>query len=57
MYLSLTQGIYYVKQEMYEAAIPFFTRASQIQPNEVKWTLMVASCYRRMGSYLTAYKL
>lgn len=44
-------GIYYVRQEMYEAAIPFFSRASQIQPNEVKWLLMVASCYRRMGSF------
>lgn len=50
-------GIYYVKQEMYESAIPFFSRASQIQPNEVKWLLMVASCYRRMGSYHPALKL
>lgn len=50
-------GIYYVKQEMYEAAIPFFNRASQIEPNEVKWRLMVASCYRRMGAYPQALKL
>lgn len=50
-------GIYYVKQEMYEAAIPFFGRASQIEPNEVKWRLMVASCYRRMGAYPQALKL
>jgi intraflagellar transport protein 88 len=50
-------GIYYVKQEMYEAAIPFFSRASQIEPNEVKWRLMVASCYRRMGAYPQALKL
>lgn len=50
-------GIYYVKQEMYEAAIPFFTRASQIEPNEVKWRLMVASCFRRMGAYPAALKL
>ena len=28
-------GIYYVRQELYENAIPFFARASQIQPNEV----------------------
>eukprot|EP00438_Fugacium_kawagutii_P002816 Skav214102 [mRNA] locus=scaffold1185:208172:218049:- [translate_table: standard] len=39
-------GIYYVKQEMYE-----------IEPNEVKWRLMVASCYRRMGAYPAALKL
>jgi intraflagellar transport protein 88 len=50
-------GIYYVKQEMYEAAIPFFSRASQIEPSEVKWSLMVASCYRRMGAYPAALKL
>merc|ERR1711953_1185162 len=50
-------GIYYVKQEMYEAAIPFFNRASQIEPAEVKWRLMVASCYRRMGAYPAALKL
>jgi len=50
-------GIYYVKQEMYEAAIPFFSRASQIEPAEVKWRLMVASCYRRMGAYPQALKL
>jgi intraflagellar transport protein 88 len=40
-----------------EAAIPFFSRASQIEPNEVKWRLMVASCYRRMGAYPAALKL
>merc|ERR1719401_2228421 len=42
---------------MYEAAIPFFSRAAQIEPNEVKWRLMVASCYRRMGAYPQALKL
>lgn len=47
-------GIYYVKQEMYEAAIPFFNRAAQVEPSEVKWRLMVASCYRRMGAYAQA---
>merc|ERR1712084_211189 len=48
---------YYVKQEMYESAIPFFARAAQIEPVEVKWRLMVASCYRRMGAYPQALKL
>jgi len=50
-------GIYYVKQEMYEAAVPFFARAAQIQPQEAKWLLMVASCYRRMGVYRPALRL
>ncbi len=43
-------GIYYVRSELYEKASDFFERAAQIQPKEVKWRLMVASCYRRTGS-------
>eukprot|EP00746_Dinoflagellata_sp_MGD_P165498 gnl/MRDRNA2_/MRDRNA2_94806_c0_seq1.p1 gnl/MRDRNA2_/MRDRNA2_94806_c0~~gnl/MRDRNA2_/MRDRNA2_94806_c0_seq1.p1 ORF type:complete len:835 (+),score=212.77 gnl/MRDRNA2_/MRDRNA2_94806_c0_seq1:95-2599(+) len=50
-------GIYYVKQEMYEAAMPFFDRAAQIEPKEVKWRLMVASCWRRMGDFSRALKV
>lgn len=44
-------GVYYVKSELYENAIQFFLRASEVEPEDVKWQLMVASCYRRMGSY------
>ncbi|KAF1327900.1 Intraflagellar transport protein 88, partial [Globisporangium splendens] len=40
-------GVWYVKSELYEKAIQFFERASQIQSTEVKWRLMVTSCYRR----------
>lgn len=50
-------GVWYVKSELYEKAIQFFERASQIQPNEVKWRLMVTSCYRRMGAYQRAMTL
>ena len=50
-------GVWFVKAELYEKAIEFFERASEIQPKEVKWRLMVASCYRRMGSYATALDL
>eukprot|EP00665_Eupelagonemidae_sp_cell47_P001054 gene1054-1397_t len=32
----------------------FFDRASQIQPGEVKWRLMVASCHRRIGAFANA---
>lgn len=35
---------------MYEAAAPFFELAAQVQPQEVKWHLMVASCFRRTGN-------
>ncbi|KAH9111406.1 hypothetical protein LEN26_013485 [Aphanomyces euteiches] len=47
-------GVWYVKSELYEKAIQFFERASQIQPTEVKWRLMVTSCHRRMGAYQKA---
>jgi len=47
-------GAFYVKSEMYEKAIPFFDLAAQVQPQEVKWQLMVASCYRRIGAYMEA---
>ena len=50
-------GIHNVKNELYEKAVMFFERASQIQPKEVKWKLMVASCYRRMNLYQQALKL
>lgn len=38
-------GVYYVKTEVYEKAIHYFQRASQLQPNEVKWQLMVCPLY------------
>jgi len=50
-------GVWFVKHEMYEKSIHYFERASQIQPNEVKWRLMVTSCYRRMGNYSKALTL
>lgn len=50
-------GIWYVKSELYEKAIEFFERASEIQPGEVKWQLMVTSCYRRMGNFPKALEL
>ena len=37
-------------QQMYEKAAPFFELAAQVQPQEVKWHLMVASCFRRTGN-------
>ena len=52
-------SIWFVKHEMIEKSIPFFFRASQIQPKERKWKIMVATCYRKMGEdtkALTIYK-
>jgi len=39
-------GVWYVKSELYERAVEFFSRAAELQPGEVKWKLMVASCHR-----------
>ena len=50
-------GVWYVKREMYEQAIEYFERAAKVQPSEVKWQLMVTSCYRRLGDYNKALEL
>ncbi|XP_009076256.1 PREDICTED: intraflagellar transport protein 88 homolog isoform X3 [Acanthisitta chloris] len=53
-------GAYYVDTQFCEKAIEYFERAALIQPTQVKWQLMVASCYRRSGNYqkaLEKYKL
>ncbi|KAF5826309.1 hypothetical protein DUNSADRAFT_3650, partial [Dunaliella salina] len=53
-------GAFHVRNEVYEKAMPYFDLASKIQPQEVKWGLMVASCLRRVGLYpqaLARYKI
>lgn len=50
-------AIWFVKHEMYEKSIHFFKLASQIQPNEVKWCFMIASCYRKMGKSMAAFDI
>jgi intraflagellar transport protein 88 len=50
-------GVWYVKREMYEQAIDYFERAAKVQPGEVKWQLMVTSCYRRLGDLYKALDL
>ncbi|XP_034057365.1 intraflagellar transport protein 88 homolog isoform X12 [Gymnodraco acuticeps] len=47
-------GAYYIETQFCEKAIQFFERATLIQPTQVKWQLMVASCYRRSGNYQKA---
>ena len=37
---------FYVNSELYEKASEYFKLASKMEPNEIKWSLMVASCYR-----------
>uniref|UniRef100_A0AAY4DRZ6 Intraflagellar transport protein 88 homolog n=1 Tax=Denticeps clupeoides TaxID=299321 RepID=A0AAY4DRZ6_9TELE len=47
-------GAYYIDTQFCEKAIHYFERAGLIQPTQVKWQLMVASCYRRSGNYQKA---
>ncbi|KAM6179582.1 intraflagellar transport protein 88 homolog isoform 8-T8 [Erethizon dorsatum] len=47
-------GAYYIDTQFCEKAIQYFERASLIQPTQVKWHLMVASCFRRSGNYQKA---
>nr|XP_009921233.1 PREDICTED: intraflagellar transport protein 88 homolog isoform X1 [Haliaeetus albicilla] len=47
-------GAYYIDTQFCEKAIEYFERAALILPTEVKWQLMVASCYRRSGNYQKA---
>lgn len=49
--------MHHAKQDMFEKAITYFERASQIQPKEVKWQLMIASCFRRMNLFNEALKV
>ncbi|XP_035994839.1 intraflagellar transport protein 88 homolog isoform X2 [Fundulus heteroclitus] len=47
-------GAYYIEAQFCEMAIQYFERATLIQPTQVKWQLIVASCYRRSGNYQKA---
>ncbi|XP_029967937.1 intraflagellar transport protein 88 homolog [Salarias fasciatus] len=47
-------GAYYIETQFCEKAIQYFERATLIQPSQVKWQLVVASCYRRSGNYQKA---
>ena len=49
-------GAFHVRNEVYEKAVPFFKLAAKLQPGEVKWELMVASCYRRLQAFPKALR-
>ncbi|KRY22340.1 Intraflagellar transport protein 88 -like protein, partial [Trichinella patagoniensis] len=47
-------GAYYIEANISEKAIHYFEKASLIQPNEIRWQLMIAGCLRRCGNYTMA---
>lgn len=49
--------MHHAKQDQFEKAIIYFDRAAAIQPKEVKWKLMIASCYRRMNLFNEALQV
>ncbi|KAM3720930.1 Intraflagellar transport protein [Dirofilaria immitis] len=50
-------GAYYIDAQYPEKAATYFERASIMEPNEIKWQLMMASCLRRSGNYQKAFEL
>ena len=49
-------GTFLVKQEMYERSLYFFQQASLIQPNEIKWGMILASNHKRCGNHDIAFQ-
>lgn len=45
--VAIWLGVHFVRNDEFEAAIPFFRRAAEVHPKEPKWPLMVAACLRR----------
>uniref|UniRef100_A0A915BR99 Tetratricopeptide repeat-like domain-containing protein n=1 Tax=Parascaris univalens TaxID=6257 RepID=A0A915BR99_PARUN len=50
-------GAYYIDAQFPEKAVNYFEKASIMEPNEIKWQLMMASCQRRSGNYQKALDL
>ncbi|CAF0836099.1 unnamed protein product [Adineta ricciae] len=45
---------YYIEAQFPGKAVEFCAQAALVKPGEIKWHLMVASCYRRVGDYTAA---
>lgn len=50
-------GAFSVESQYLEKAIEFFRKGALVQPKNVRWQLMIASCHRRSGSYQRAIEL
>nr|CDS33816.2 intraflagellar transport protein 88 [Hymenolepis microstoma] len=48
---------YYVESQLYEKSITFIQQAVLMQPNEIKWQLMIASCYRKSDNLQQALEV
>lgn len=50
-------GNHYLTLGVPEKALPFFKKATTISPNEPKWHLLVASCYKKTGNHQKAVEV
>ncbi|GMT29246.1 hypothetical protein PFISCL1PPCAC_20543, partial [Pristionchus fissidentatus] len=48
---------YYLEAQFAEKAVTYFEKAALMQPDEIKWHMMIASCTRRAGNYQKAFDL
>jgi intraflagellar transport protein 88 len=46
-----------VECEVYEQAVRFYEGAIVIQPNEPKWKMMLANCYRKSANFQKAFTI
>jgi len=49
-------GTYYLQSQYMEQAMKFFQKGALVEPNNVTWKLMTASCLRRCGNIQLAYE-
>ena len=47
-------GSYLNEVQLHDRAITFFSRAMLLQPNEIRWPMLIAACHRRTGNYTQA---
>ncbi len=50
-------GSWYAKNKYFEQSFVYFELASQIQPKEIKWMLMVANLHKKLGRENNAYEM
>ena len=50
-------GAYYLEAQFPEKAVNYFEKAALLEPDNIKWQLLMASCQRRSGNFQKALEL
>ena len=45
-------GVHFVRENRFDSALPFFKRCRQIEPNDPKWSTMIANCHKRIAPWV-----